>query len=256
MKIHQVSAVLILAASSVVFAGTEADQGIEACARASYNFHTVLRDQVVLTADHGAVTLSGTVQGDDQKALAEDTVVDLPGVTRVSNRIQVAPAGPARSDATIAAELRHLLLVRAHVSASSTQVEVSDGVVTLRGTAEDAAQLDITEVYAMGIEGVRSVRNEMVVGSGGPAAAANGIDDISITGQLKYALLSHKATSALKTKIATENGTVIIIGSAGSDLEKEFVTKLAESVPGVRSVENILTVRNPALKPRGFTSLP
>jgi osmotically-inducible protein OsmY len=60
----------------------------------------------------------------------------------------------------------------------------------------------------------------------------------------------------MKTKIATENGSVIIIGSAGSDLEKRLVTKLAQSVPGVRSVQNILTVRNLTLKPRALTSLP
>lgn len=256
MKIHQVSAVLILAASSVVFAGTEADQGIVASTRASYNFHTVLHDQVAVTADHGAVTLTGTVQEEGQKALAEDTIVDLPGVTRVSNLIQVAPAGPERSDASIAAELRDLLLVRTHVSAASTLIGVSDGVVTLRGTAGDAAQSDLTEVYAMGIEGVRSVRNEMVVGATTQPPSSSAIDDLSITGQLRYALLSHKATSTMKTKIATENGSVIIIGSAGSDLEKRLVTKLAQSVPGVRSVQNILTVRNLTLKPRALTSLP
>jgi osmotically-inducible protein OsmY len=59
------------------------------------------------------------------------------------------------------------------------------------------------------------------------------IDDASITSQVKYALLSHKSTSALKTKVTTNDGVVVITGEAGSDAdaEKSLVTKLAAGRP-------------------------
>jgi len=70
------------------------------------------------------------------------------------------------------------------------------------------------------------------------------IDDASITIQVKYALVSHKSTSALKTKATTTNGVVRVMGDAASDAEKALVSKLAGDVRGVKSVTNDMTVKN------------
>jgi osmotically-inducible protein OsmY len=69
------------------------------------------------------------------------------------------------------------------------------------------------------------------------------VDDVSITGQLKLALLSHNSTSALKTKVSTENGVVTISGEADSESEKALVAELAREIKGVRQVENRMTVK-------------
>ena len=69
------------------------------------------------------------------------------------------------------------------------------------------------------------------------------IDDASITSQVKYALISHKSTSALKTKVTTTDGVVVITGEAANDSEKSLVSKLAQDVRGVKSVTNNMTVR-------------
>jgi hyperosmotically inducible periplasmic protein len=60
---------------------------------------------------------------------------------------------------------------------------------------------------------------------------------------VKYALLSHSSTSAVKTKVTTKDGVVMISGDANNDAEKDLVTKLATSVRGVRSVDNDMVVR-------------
>jgi hyperosmotically inducible protein len=239
--------VLLLAAVSPVglFASSDTDRKIEDAAKASYNYRTVLENKVDVKADNGAVTLTGKVQDSDQKALAEDTVASLPGVISVTNEIQVVPAGPEHSDAWIAFQIRSILLMKAHVSAASTSVKVAGGVVTLGGTADSAAQKELTELYASEVDGVKSVKDEIAVSEGTPPRETFGenVDDVSITGQLKYALLSHNATSALKTKVATENGVVTITGEAGSETEKALVTALAQNIRGVKSVENKMTVR-------------
>jgi hyperosmotically inducible periplasmic protein len=248
MKLHTVSLLLVLAASPLlVFASSDMDRKIEDAAKASYNYRTVLEDTVKVKVSDGVVTLSGTVQDEDSKDLAEDTVKNLPGVTSVKNEIIIKPAHPEYSDSWIAFKIRGRLLVKAHVS-GATKVAVKDGAVTLTGTADNLAQKELTSVYAREIEGVKSVKNDIVI-KPAPAPSASvrdKIDDASITTQVKYALVRHKSTSALKTKVTTVNGIVAITGEAGSEAEKALVTKLAGDVRGVMAVSNEMTVKSPS----------
>jgi osmotically-inducible protein OsmY len=221
------------------------DSKIEDSAKASYNYRTVLEGRVNVKSNDGIVTLTGTVQDKDDKALAEDTVENIPGVVRVDNQIDVKSEIPEHSDAWIALKIRGELLVKANVSAAATKVDVKDGVVTLSGTASNVAQKDLTGIYAKEIDHVKSVKNDIVVETSPASSATVGevIDDASITSQVKYALLSHRATSAVSTKVITENAVVNITGVASSDAEKSLVTKLAQDTRGVKSVVNDMTIK-------------
>ena len=246
MKTKNLSTLFVLIASPIaLFASHETDRKIEEAAKASYNYRTVLEDHVKVKANDGLVTLTGTVQDKDEKELAADTVENLPGVTGVKNDIVVKSDFPERSDGWMALKIRSRLLVKANVSAATTTVAAKDGVVTLGGTADNAAQKELTEVYAKDIDGVKSVKNEIIVKAAPVATETIGekIDDASITTQVKYALLSHKSTSALKTKVTTNDGVIAISGEAKSDAEKSLVTKLAQDVRGVKSVSNNMTVK-------------
>lgn len=248
MKLPRLVALSIIATSSVaLFASSETDRKIEDAAKASYNYRTVLENHVTVTVDDSVVTLTGTVGDRDLKVLAEDTVSNLPGVTRVDNQIVLDPALAEHSDGWIAIKLRTQLLVRANVSAANTAVNVKDGVVTLTGTADNLAQKELTAEYAKEIVGVKSVKNDIVVNVSPSMVQtiSEKIDDTSITTQVKYALFSHRSTSALKTDVTTTDGVVAVTGVAGSDAEKSLVTKLAETIRGVKSVTNNMTVKAP-----------
>ena len=249
MKNKNLSVLLVLIASPIaLFASSDTDRKIQDAAKDSYNYRTVLEGHVKVKSHDGIVTLTGTVQDNDEKALAEDTVENLPGVMSVKNEIKVESSYPEHSDAWMAFKIRSRLLVKGHVSATSTKVAVLDGNVTLSGTADTMAQKELTEVYAKEIDWVKSVKNDIVV-LDKPAAGDMGdtvgekMDDASITSQVKYALLSHKSTSALKTKVTTNDGVIMITGEAASDDEKALVTKLAQDVRGVKSVNNNMTVK-------------
>jgi hyperosmotically inducible protein len=245
--------ILILAAPFSLFADSATDRKIEASAKASYNYRTAIGQNVTIKSNDGIVTLSGTVVTDEQRRIAEDTVANLPGVTRVDNELKIEGAREG-SDEWIAMKIRSRLLVKANVSLANTKVDVRNGIVTLYGTAATSAQKDLTEAYVKDIDGVQSVQNNLVVTDKnaevgrdmptGRDTVGEKIDDSSITAQVKYELFSHKSTSALKTKVNTNNGHVIISGDASSDAEKDLVTKLAQSVRGVESVDNNMTVRN------------
>ena len=246
MKIKNLSLLFAIIAGPVaLLASSATDRKIEDAAKASYNYRTVLEDHVKVKATDGVVTLTGTVQDRDDRALAADTVENLPGVLGVNNEIKIEATYPEHSDAWMAFKIRSRLLVKGNVSATSTKVVVTDGVVTLSGTADNAAQKDLTAAYAKDIDGVKTVQNDIVVKDKATGATiAETIDDASITSQVKYALLSHKSTSALKTKVTTRDGVVQVTGEAASDAEKALVTKLAQDVRGVKSVGNNMTVRS------------
>jgi osmotically-inducible protein OsmY len=227
MNTHVRIACLLAATFPVALFASSNDRKIEDAAKASYNYKTVLSDHVTVKANDGVVTLTGTVTDRDDKALAEDTVENLPGVVSVDNEIVVRSDYPEHSDEWIALKIRGQLLVKANVSATSTKV-------------------DLTEVYAKEIDNVKSVRNELVIVAPAPGSTTIGddMDDASITSQVKYALLSHRSTSALSTKVITENAVVNITGVASSDAEKSLVTKLAQDTRGVKSVVNDMTVKS------------
>ena len=246
MKIKNLSVLLVLVTSPIVlFASSANDRKIENAAEASYNFRTVLQNDVKVKVNDGVVTLTGTVQDKDDRDLAADTVENLPGVISVDNQIKVEPTYPEHSDAWIAFKIRSRLLVKAHVSAISTTISVNAGNVVLGGTADNLAQKELTEAYAKDIDGVKSVKNDIIVTNKSPdATIGDKIDDASITAEVKYALLSHSSTSALSTKVTTTDGVVAITGEADSDAEKSFVTKLAQDVRGTKSVTNDMTVKS------------
>jgi hyperosmotically inducible protein len=209
MKNKNLSVLLTLIASPLaLFASSATDNKIEEAAKASYNYRTVLEDHVKVKCSDGVVTLSGTVQDKDERNLAADTVENLPGVVAVKNEIKVEPAYPEKSDGWMAIKIRSRLLVKGNVSAANTKVEVKDGKVTLSGTADNAAQKELTEVYAKDIDGVKTVQNDIVIT--GKQTIGEKIDDASITSQVKYALLTHKATSALKTKVVTSDRKSVV----------------------------------------------
>ncbi len=246
MNIKKWTALLLVAACPAgLLASSETDHKIEESAKDSYNYKTVLNDKVDVSSRDGVVTLTGKVEDRQQRNLAVETVSNLPGVVSVNDNIVVVSDVPEHSDKWIGVEIRSRLLVKAHVSATSTTVDVNDGVVTLSGTANTQAQKDLTEFYAKEVDGVRSVRNNITVLDNPPKeTVGENIDDASITGQVKFELASHGSTSAMKTKVETQNGVVTIRGEAANEAEKTLVTKLAESIRGVSSVDNRMTVAN------------
>ncbi|HVU25631.1 MAG TPA: BON domain-containing protein [Opitutus sp.] len=253
MKYRRLLATALLATAPLLLRADPAtDRKIEDAATSSYNFRSVLDNEVRAKADDGVVTLTGTVQDRDQKALAENTVRSLPGVVRVDDQLEIAGANAQPSDGWVALKVRSALLLHANVSMANTDVSVHDGVVTLTGSADTEAQKELTTAYAKEIEGVKSVENQLQVHSGATAPNAAGgdsaslggqIDDASITAQVKYALLTHHSTSALHTGVDTQNGVVVIHGVAQSDAEKDLVSALARGIKGVKSVRNEMTVQ-------------
>jgi hyperosmotically inducible periplasmic protein len=224
------------------------DERIISSARQSYLFKTFLtNDNIKIESTEGVVTLTGVAADSFNKSVAEETVAGLPGVKSVDNRLEVKGETPApNSDAWIRNKVKYTLLFHRSVNARTTEVVVRDGVVTLRGEAASQAQKELTTEYANDVEGVKSVNNEMTVAEtakDAPTTLGQAIDDASITAQVKLMLLFHRSTSAVNTKVETNNGDVTLYGKAGNVAEKDLATKFANDINGVTSVKNRMTIK-------------
>jgi osmotically-inducible protein OsmY len=238
-----VAAVALLTLSMPVYASK--DSRIESSAKKSHVFMTYLQaDDITIQSKDGAVTLTGTVSEESHKSLAQETVAGLPGVKSVDNRLEVKGTPPAKnSDAWISTKVKTMFLFHRSVSAM-TEVNTTDGIVTLQGKATSQAQKDLTTEYAKDVEGVKDVKNEMTIAKTSKKAqtAVGKIDDASITALVKMTLLYHRSTSALNTSVTTSNGVVTLSGKASNAAEKDLATKFAKDVNGVKSVKNQMTI--------------
>jgi osmotically-inducible protein OsmY len=241
------AAVLALLTIAVPAYATKTDDRIESSAKKSYVFKTYLKDDdIKIESKNGAVTLTGTVSEEHHKSLAQDTVAGLPGVKSVDNKLEVKGERPAEnSDAWLMTKVKTTLLFHRSVSGFKTEVNVKDGIVTLQGEATSQAQKDLATEYAKDVDGVKDVKNEMTVSKTSKKThqtTGDKIDDASITGQVKTALLFHRSTSALHTTVVTKRGAVTVDGKARNEAEKDLVTKLVNDVKGVKSVKNRMTI--------------
>lgn len=246
----------VLLAASTSLRASDTDDRIESAAKKSHVFKTYLQaDSIKTESKDGVVTLTGTVADASHKSLAEDTVEGLPGVKSVDNQLKIKGESPAEhSDTWIGLKVKSALLFHRNVSASGTDVYVKNGVVSLRGEASSIAQKELTAEYASDVEGVKSVKNELTIAKS-PAVTtpttaetiAEKIDDASITAQVKMALLSRRSTSALKTKVTTNDGAVTVSGIAKNAAEKSLVSKLVADIHGVSSVVNNMTIAEPVV---------
>jgi len=241
-----------VAAASVILTSypllaSEIDNRIETSFKKSYVYKTFLKDDSVKTeSKEGVVTLTGTVSEESHKALAQETVAGLPGVIRVDNKLATtAEAAAENADIWIGRKVKLTLLFHRNVYANKTEVDVKDGIVTLKGETTSIAQKELTAEYANDIDGVKEVKNEMTVVATPKQeerTAAEKMDDASITAQVKTALSNHRSTSSIKSKIETRDGEVTLTGIAKNTAEKALVSKLVTDIQGVTSVNNQMTV--------------
>ena len=124
-----------------------------------------------VSTDNGVVTLRGIASSIAEKELTTEYIKDVDNVKEVRNEMTIAatPAAPGASvddkidDASITAEVKSSLMSHHSTSALRTSVSTTDGVVTVGGTAANAAEISLVTKLATDINGVTSVINNMTI---------------------------------------------------------------------------------------------
>jgi hyperosmotically inducible protein len=74
--------------------------------------------------------------------------------------------------------------------------------------------------------------------------AGDKLGDAAITAKVKTALIGEPGLKALKIDVDTANGVVTLTGSVDSAQNLDRATQVAQSVEGVKSVDNRLNVKS------------
>ena len=120
---------------------------------------------------NGVITLTGKVESEVDKALAEELLENLDGVSRVDNQLTVmAEEGSSDSkdnsalkDAKIATVVKTRLLFESEVSGTSIDVDADNGVVTLQGAVDSDAEKDLAIAIAKNTSDVTRVIDKLQV---------------------------------------------------------------------------------------------
>ncbi|WP_019448196.1 BON domain-containing protein [Cupriavidus sp. BIS7] len=117
-------------------------------------------DRVSIMVEHGAVTLTGTVDWNYQRMEAEHAVAGLFGVTGVANAIVVRPQADRRELSLL---IKSAIERQAACDASHLTVAVLGGAVTLGGSLRTWAEREAAVNAAWSAPGVTSVNNNIRV---------------------------------------------------------------------------------------------
>jgi hyperosmotically inducible protein len=133
-------------------------------------FHRSVSATTKVDVQDGIVTLSGAADNQAQKELTTEYATDIDGVKDVRNEMTVAKSskvaqtvGDKIDDASITTMVKMTLLSHRSTSAFKTSVTTKDGVVTLSGKADNAAEIALAGKLANDVNGVQSVQNNMTV---------------------------------------------------------------------------------------------
>jgi len=198
---------------------------------------------IQVTVTHGVAKLTGTVDTFYWKEQADTRVHRVKGVTAVDNEIEVA--GPEISDAELQNKLVRAIsydrVGYGTTAFNAISVSVSNGVVTLGGTAYGPVDADSAVAVASNMKGVKDVINNISVDPVSPMddrirravyRAVYGFPSLN-----RYAI-----DPAQPIRISVQNGNVTLYGVVDRQADKDAAGIRANSVPGVFKVTNDLQV--------------
>jgi osmotically-inducible protein OsmY len=190
---------------------------------------------IAVSADGGVVTLRGTVGSFRQKREAKKAAERVWGVVSVGNEIDVELMGEQRrEDADLRGDVLQALMLDSLVP-TSVDAWVEDGVVTLTGTVDWQYERDEAEFVAGNLLGVVAIENDIYLADTTPSSA-------DVEKKIKKAFTRNAKLDADALTVSTSDGTVRLSGQVGSWDEHDDAVAAAWAAPGVKTVDDLLTV--------------
>ena len=145
-------------------------------------------------------------------------------------------------DSSITASIKSSLLSDPATDGLNIDVEVDQNKVQLNGFVDNQSQVDRAGEIARSTKGVTSVENNLKV-TAGDRQAGEYIDDNSLAGRVKMALMGDPAVQSLKVDVEVNRGVVSLGGFVDTDEERAAALAVTQKVDGVVKVVNNLAVR-------------
>lgn len=151
------------------------------------------------------------------------------------------------SDVWTKAAIMTTYTLNRHLNPFTIDVDVNNGVATLKGNVESDVERDLAEELAKGVDGVKEVRNELKVDADVKTRTdsdgfMNSVRDANITAKIKSQLLWNSNTHGLRIDVDTKNAVVTLSGQVESSIESDLAEKIASNTSDVHKVNNQLKV--------------
>jgi len=144
----------------------------------------------------------------------------------------------AVTDSWVTSKTKIALFSDDRVKGSQVKVETIGGVVHLRGKVDSAEAKAAATSVAQGIEGVKSVKNDLQVVSPGARKAVDAKDaDIAKAVETRLS----REGDLKKIDVRADAGVVTLTGEVPTITASAKASEVARGVGGVRSVKNQLT---------------
>lgn len=190
--------------------------------------------RIAVTADHGVVTLTGTVPTYWQKVEAAQAVWRVLGVCALADEIRVeVPGTHVRNDTDIA--VAAVAVLRSHSDLPDTiDATVRDATVTLTGRVDWNFQRTAAVNAIKHIRGVKGVRNNIELNEGPKVS--------DVRERIRMELVRTINQEVSNIDVETDDGTVTLSGTVRSESDAAAARHAAWAVPGVKNVKDLLHV--------------
>lgn len=171
----------------------------------------------------------------------------LIGCNRAPESAPVTLAPPSTvgtqvDDAVITSSVKYALLADPTIKSFDIQVETRKGIVQLSGFVDSQAQIDQALALTRSVAGVTEVENGVTL-KGTPSTMGTKIDDATVTGRVKTALLADPDIKSFDISVLTFKGEVQLTGFVNNQGQIDQATQIARATEGASSVKNELSIK-------------
>lgn len=193
-------------------------------------------EEIGVAVKDAVVTLTGFVDSYAQKYAAEKVASSVSGVRAVAEDLEVKLAGESkRTDTELAHAAVNALKWDIQVPSDKIKATVEKGWIELRGEVEWQYQKWAAESAIRNLTGVRGVSNFIAV-------KPQKVSAYEVSTKIKDSLRRNAEVEADRIAVEAKDGTVVLRGTVRSFAEREEAEAAAWRAPGVRTVEDKLTV--------------
>jgi hyperosmotically inducible protein len=166
-------------------------------------------------------------------------------LTGSANALGKADEKTPINDSWLTSKTKIALFADARVKGSEINVETTQGVVMIRGKVDSDAAKQAAEGIAKGIDGVKSVKNDLQVIAPSKREAIDD-KDAAITTRVNEQIAKDSSLKQAGIHAQTNAGVVSLSGEVQDLMTSAQASWTAWQVPGVKSVKNDLTVKEKA----------